>query len=59
MPATPTEKEPTHYALWDAPGRRVVAAICGAYIRRTAHDNDPTCPACKRLLAYREAQRIE
>jgi hypothetical protein len=42
----------SHYCPWDAPGRRVVQAHCGIYIRRTEHDNDPTCPECRRVLAY-------
>lgn len=59
MTKTPAPKKPTHYAPWDAPGRRTVRALCGAYIRRTEHQNAPTCQACRDLLVYREAQRIE
>ena len=44
----------THYADADAPGRYLVRALCGAIIRRDAHAETPTCPACRRYLAARE-----
>ena len=45
----------THFCDWDAVGRRVVGAICGATMRRRDHVNDPTCSACQRVLAERAA----
>jgi hypothetical protein len=43
----------THWVDWDAVGRRRVRALCGVWIRRTDHANDPTCPTCRQLLAQR------
>jgi hypothetical protein len=45
----------THYCQWDAPGGRLVRALCGILIRRREHANVPTCPVCAKLLAEREA----
>lgn len=36
----------THYVPWDAPGKRLVQALCGAHITRREHANQPTCPTC-------------
>lgn len=44
----------THYCQWDAPGRRVVRALCGAIMKRAQHENEPTCPTCRAGLALRE-----
>jgi hypothetical protein len=46
----------SHYVLWDAPGGRLVRALCGLLIRRREHANAPTCPTCAQLLAAREAE---
>lgn len=55
MPSPPL----THYCDWDAPGRHTVKALCGTYIRRTEHRNEPTCPQCREGLAYRaEIERL-
>lgn len=37
----------THYCEWFETGRGLVKALCGVYIRRTAHANDPTCVDCR------------
>jgi hypothetical protein len=58
--AAPAPTPVTHYCDWDAPGRRTVPALCGTYIRRAEHTNDPTCPRCRAGLAYRrEIERRE
>jgi hypothetical protein len=44
----------THYCLWDAPGKRLVRALCGVLIARRDHTNEPTCPDCQAELAERE-----
>lgn len=44
----------THYCQWDAPGRRVVRALCGVLIKRTEHRNDPTCTTCQAAIDQRE-----
>ena len=46
----------SHYVIWDAPGGRLVRALCGLLIRRREHANQPTCPTCAKLLAAREAE---
>jgi hypothetical protein len=46
----------SHYCDWDAPGQRLVRALCGILIRRREHVNHPTCPVCAKLLAAREAE---
>jgi len=46
---------PTHYIRWDEPGKYVSKALCGVWLQRKKHANDPTCPDCVRILADREA----
>jgi hypothetical protein len=46
----------SHYVVWDAPGGRLVRALCGLLIRRREHANAPTCPTCAQLLAERETE---
>jgi hypothetical protein len=55
-PKPKREPEPTHYALYDESGYRIVRALCGHRIRRTEHVNEPTCPACREELEYRNTQ---
>ena len=52
-PPMPRPSSLTHYCDWDAIGRHSVKALCGVYIRRTDHTNEPTCPQCQAGLAYR------
>jgi hypothetical protein len=54
LPLRPPIAVPTHYCPWDAPGRRLVQALCGVFIRRTDHSNAPTCPTCAQRLNERE-----
>jgi hypothetical protein len=61
MPATkkPGRRTPTpasHYCDWDAPGDRLVRALCGTLIRRRDHANAPTCATCQAVLIEREAE---
>ena len=49
----------SHYCDWDAPGRREVRALCGAWMRRTDHANLPTCDACRAELARRDTMVVE
>lgn len=44
----------THYCDWDAPGGRLVRALCGQLMKRKSHANDPTCPNCRAGLQHRE-----
>jgi hypothetical protein len=43
----------SHYCDWDAPGTRLVRALCGILIRRREHVNEPMCPGCRSVLARR------
>jgi hypothetical protein len=45
----------THYVVWDDVGIRMAHALCGELVLRKEHDNDPTCPACRAILAARDA----
>jgi hypothetical protein len=45
----------THWVRWDDPGLRIRRALCGLLVNIADHDNDPTCPACRAILAEREA----
>jgi hypothetical protein len=47
----PDDWKLTHFIDYDAPGRRMTRAICGALVDWRDHRNDPTCPVC---LARRE-----
>jgi hypothetical protein len=51
--------EPTHYCDYDAPGKRLVRALCGRLIQRREHVNDPTCERCRQALAYRDRMVVE
>jgi hypothetical protein len=55
-PLRPRPHADTHFCEWDAPGKYTVPALCGAYIRRRDHVNDPTCAICRVALAAREAE---
>ena len=46
----------THYIQWDAPGKHLSKALCGVWLQRKKHANDPTCPTCAALLAERDGR---
>lgn len=48
----------THFVEWDAPGRRLVRAICGTWTSRLDHAMCPTCRDCQRELEARETRRF-
>ena len=49
----------THWVPYDAPGRRLARARCGALVDRDRdHCNEPTCHTCARLTAEYEALEI-
>lgn len=52
-PLPPPRPHYTHYVDWDAPGFRWVRAVCNALMSRDQHTNDPTCPHCQDVLAFR------
>lgn len=53
-PRRPRFVPDSHYVAWDEIGGRVVKALCGTWIRRGAHSNDPTCDTCRQIKAERE-----
>lgn len=44
----PRTQRETHYVPWDVPGRQIVQALCGEFVRRAVdHSNEPSCQACR------------
>lgn len=44
----------THYVNHDAPGRRRSRALCGLFVDRREHANEPSCVDCARLRVEAE-----
>jgi len=55
----PRLEENRHWADWDEPGREKVRALCGTYIRRRDHSNEPTCDLCRAAIALRDERDHE
>lgn len=55
-----TRKTVSHFVPYDDPAspRTLVAAICGATIRRGESDGHPSCPVCRQLIAEDAADGV-